>query len=295
MVVNEFDDFDEGPALLDLYFGGNRPSLLLNALYVGLFYAASLLLALYFLQPRGSRLRVLEENPALSRHRERLSASALGLREAGRSLSQRSLPQPSDPPPAQQQAATLGLMELGRSVSQRSLQPPPDQPPPPQQQQLEMQQQVEMQLHQLTTTALEPEGGDKKSREYYNAFETASAGVGIVVGGGGGVFKRGAPLGGAWGQRGEETKDAARAGGGSAAGWAALGGGAAEGNLRKSSADSRLLVETFDGDGYDGDGPLYYLEEGGKVSRAKVQRNAPISGIFIRRSTRCGTLFSRSS
>ena len=62
-MVNEFHDFDEGPLLLDLYFGDDRPSLLVNALIVGLFYAGSLLLALAFLQPRRSRLRILEQPP----------------------------------------------------------------------------------------------------------------------------------------------------------------------------------------------------------------------------------------
>lgn len=65
-MVNEFHDFDEGPQLLDLYFGGNRPSLLANALIVGLFYVGSLLLALAFLQPRRSRLRILERPPPAS-------------------------------------------------------------------------------------------------------------------------------------------------------------------------------------------------------------------------------------
>lgn len=63
MVVNEFRGFDEGPQLLDLYFGGNRPSLLANAAIVALFYASSLLGALFFLRPRQSRLRIIAEIP----------------------------------------------------------------------------------------------------------------------------------------------------------------------------------------------------------------------------------------
>lgn len=65
MVVNQFGDYDEGPELLDLYFGPDRPSLGVNAVYVGLCYAVSLLLSLFFLQPSRSRLRVLKDNPVL--------------------------------------------------------------------------------------------------------------------------------------------------------------------------------------------------------------------------------------
>lgn len=63
MAVNQFHDFDEGPKLLDLYFGTGRPTLLVNAVYVGLVYSTSLLLALFFLHPRRSRLKFLEEAP----------------------------------------------------------------------------------------------------------------------------------------------------------------------------------------------------------------------------------------
>lgn len=64
VVVNEFEDFDQGSQLLDLYFGTDRLSLLANAAVIGVFYMGSLLLALVFLQPRRSRLRILAETPA---------------------------------------------------------------------------------------------------------------------------------------------------------------------------------------------------------------------------------------
>lgn len=188
MVVNQFGDFDEGPELLDLYFGGNRPPLLVNALYVGIFYAASLLLALYFLQPRGSRLQVLKENPTLL-SRERLSVAALGGRED---------PGASAPPPSSSEQQQQQQQERQRE---------------------EMQQRMQR-MQELTTAALQPEALNRSTN--YSAFETASAGVGAVVtGGGGGVFKRGGWPGG-WGaggtglgggNRGEEAKEAGRGGG----------------------------------------------------------------------------------
>lgn len=63
IVINEFHDFDEGPQLLDLYFGKDRTSMLATAGIVLLFYASFLLLSLLFLQPRRSRLRILRETP----------------------------------------------------------------------------------------------------------------------------------------------------------------------------------------------------------------------------------------
>ena len=224
MVVNEFGDFDEGPELLDLYFGGNRPPLLLNAVYVGIFYATSLLLALYFLQPRGSRLRVLKENPTLL-SRERLSVAALGGR--------------ADPDPGAPRPPRSAAPPSPTSEQPPALPPPP--PPPPRPPQTQQQQEQMRRLQEMTTAALQPEAleADAKNREYYSAFETASAGVGAVVtGGGGGVFKRGGWPGG-WGvgvpglrdrRRGEEAKEAGRGGGG--------GGGIMTGRLRKSSRAS---------------------------------------------------------
>eukprot|EP00903_Cladosiphon_okamuranus_P016410 g15131.t1 len=256
MVVNEFGDFDEGPALLDLYFGGHRPSLPLNALYVGMFYATSLLLALFFLQPRASRLKVLKENPTLL-SKERLSVAALGGRD------EPGAPRPSRSAPPQTSSSKL---------------PPPRPPvpvPPPQQSQ-EQKEQMQR-LQEKTTAALQPEAvnSDAKTREYYSAFETASAGIGAVVtGGGGGIFKRGGwPGGFVHGlrdtHRGEEVKEAGRGGGGAIM----------TGRMRKSSRASSLFVETFDADGNDGDGPLYYLDERSKRgSRSVSTVSTPTAG-----------------
>lgn len=83
VVVNEFHDFDEGPRLLDLYFGENRPSLVVNALIVGLFYAGSLLLALAFLQPRRSRLTILDCPPPPSPPSSSSLMAAPGVGEGG--------------------------------------------------------------------------------------------------------------------------------------------------------------------------------------------------------------------
>eukprot|EP00752_Nemacystus_decipiens_P008555 g7642.t1 len=271
MMVNEFGDFDEGPKLLDLYFGGGRPSLLLNAVYVGLFYASSLLLALYFLQPRASRLRVLKENPTLL-SRERLSVAALGGRaDPGAPRPSRS----ADPQPS----ASVKPLPLPPPLPQSP--PPPSLPPPspPRPPQTHQQQEQMQRLQEMTTAALQPEAlnSDAKNRAYYSAFETATAGVGAVVtggGGGGGVFKRGEWPGG-WGvgipglrgrHRGEEVKEAGR-------------GGVLTGRLRKSSRASSLLVETFDTDGHDGDGPLYYLDERSKGgSRSASTLSTPTAG-----------------
>lgn len=62
--MNEFHDFREGTALLDLYFGGNRPSVAITMGIVMVFYGLALLASLVFLQPRRSRLQVLDEPPA---------------------------------------------------------------------------------------------------------------------------------------------------------------------------------------------------------------------------------------
>lgn len=201
MVVNQFGDFDDGPDLLDLYFGDDRPSLFVNGLYVGLFYAASLLLALYFLQPTRSRLRVLKE-----------------------------------PPPG---------VRMGRQQQQ--------QPSSEQQQQPQAQPQAQPPREQQMTHLLPP-GRNGRSRGRFLLGHSASGGAG-----GGGEQRRDRG-GGVEGSRGGGGGGGEKDGGGADA-------GSEERKLRKVSADSALLVvDVFDGNcSSDGEGPLYYLEEGGKV------------------------------
>lgn len=59
--MNQFRGYDESAELLDHYFGENHQSMQTAAAISLLFYAFSLLLTLFFLQPRRSRLRVLRE------------------------------------------------------------------------------------------------------------------------------------------------------------------------------------------------------------------------------------------